>query len=70
MSKGLLERFFTFIQTIIFLHIGNKFPTNSLKRFMDRAFIIVEKVGSHFPVFSSFYLSFYEDVVEKEITMA
>jgi len=70
MSRSLTERCFSLIQTIVFKQIGAKIPTNSLKRLMDRLFIIVEKIGNNFSVFSSFYLSMYEELVDQEIAMA
>lgn len=69
MSTSMMERKLSLIQTIVFKHIGKKFPTNTLKGLMDALFVIVEKVGCKFEVVSSLYLKLYQDIVSKELTM-
>jgi len=65
-----MERFFILVQSVVFRRIGNSFPTNSFKRFMDRLFVTVEKIGSKFQIFSEQYLNMYQEIVEKEIRMS
>lgn len=69
MSMSMMERKLSFVQTIVFKHIGKKFPTNALKGLMDSLFVIVEKVGCKFEVVSSLYLKLYQDIVSKELAM-
>jgi protein-L-isoaspartate O-methyltransferase len=69
MAMSLIERKFSFLQTIVFKHLGRKFSTNKLKGIMDIAFILFEKVGCKFEVLSSMYLQMYQDIVAKELAL-
>ncbi|HVQ01651.1 MAG TPA: hypothetical protein VMT57_09085 [Candidatus Thermoplasmatota archaeon] len=57
------------LQTIAFEYIGSLVQTNAFKGFTDLLFIILEKVGSKFPVISSLYLDLYRDIVSKELAL-
>ena len=70
MASSLVLRLFSFAQKIVFQEIGNRFPTKSVKTFMDYGFIVFEKMGVNFPVISDVYLQFYENVVREETKLA
>lgn len=65
-----MTRLFSFAQFIVFRQVGNKVPTNSLKRIMDLGFIVFERLGVKFQVVSTVYLRFYQNVVQQEATLA
>jgi len=50
--------------------IGIKFDAHKLKKFIDLSFILVEKIIVKLIKLLSFYLDFYEDMVENEISLA
>jgi len=70
MSTSLLERLFSFLQHLVFHHIGSKIRTNALKDIMDYLFILFEKIGCKFDVVSEIYLKLYKEIVAQEITLA
>ncbi len=50
--------------------IGVKFNAHKLKIFIDKGFIIVEKIITKLIKLIPFYLDFYEEILEKEIILA
>lgn len=70
MSKTKTERFFSFIQHIVFKEIGDKLPPGSLKNLTALLFVIFEKTGSNFEIISRNYIKIYCDVVKEEIRLA
>jgi hypothetical protein len=70
MPSSTMNRLLSFAQYIVFRQVGNKIPTNAVKRIMDPGFIIFERMGVKFPAVSSVYLQFYENVVKQETTLA
>jgi precorrin-6B methylase 2 len=70
MTRDSLERVFSFVQTIVFKHIGSKVRTNAFKGLMDIFFVIFEKIGSKLDAIGSLYLKLYRDIVTKEIALA
>jgi precorrin-6B methylase 2 len=70
MPTSAMTRLFSFAQYIVFRQVGNKIPTNSIKKIMDLGFIVFERMGVKFPVVSAVYLQFYENVVQQETALA
>lgn len=70
MAKRMLEKLFSLVQHIIFRQIGTKVQASSLKKLMDRLFVIFEKIGHKFDIISFNYLKMHDEIVEKEIKMA
>ena len=56
---------------ILFLlnDISDKFDAIALKSLVDLLFKISEKVIIHFPKFLPFYIEYYADIIEQEISM-
>ncbi|OYT28177.1 hypothetical protein B6U98_05435 [Thermoplasmatales archaeon ex4572_165] len=56
---------------ILFLlnDISDKFDAISLKSLVDFLFKISEKIIIHFPKFLPFYIEYYADIIEQEISM-
>jgi len=63
------SKIFSIFQNIIFHHIGKKIRPGSLKGFMDKTFVIFEKVAFNFEKIANFYLEIYEDMIENELSM-
>lgn len=70
MTKGVTERFLSFVRIIFFEVITPKFNSAPFKNFMDYAYVIFEKFAYSFEILSSNYLKLYDELVEKEIKMA
>ena len=61
----------TFKALIFFLNdIGDKFDTLALKRLVDFVFMVTEKILIHFPRYIGFYIRYYDDIIEHEISIA
>jgi precorrin-6B methylase 2 len=61
------------LQRVLFfllMNIGNKFDAISLKRFVDYLFILSEKILIHFPMLLSYYINYYDDIIDHEIEIA
>jgi protein-L-isoaspartate O-methyltransferase len=58
------------IKGFFFEDISPKFRSGNFKNIWDWLFIIFEKMALKFLVFSSVYIGWYQDMVEKEVKMA
>jgi precorrin-6B methylase 2 len=58
------------LRYLIFDYIGKRFKIDTTKHYMDKFFIIFEKIAINFDVLSSVYLSIYEEIVSNEIDLA
>ena len=70
MTKGLIERFLSFARYIFFEVISPKFNAATFKNYVDYSYIIFEKLAYSFEILSSNYLKLYDELIEKEISMA
>jgi len=70
MSNGAVEKIFSKVRSIIFEGMGSGLQTGMLKNYMDRLFIIFEKIVHNFDIIAYNYLQLYEEIVEKELDMS
>jgi precorrin-6B methylase 2 len=70
MKKSLIEKIMYSIRFLIFDYIGKRFQVDSTKHYMDKIFILFEKIAINFDVLSSVYLSLYAEIVANEIELA
>ena len=69
MRLRLTENFLTLLKKTIFQYIGDKIRPGSVKGLMDRIFVIIEKVAFNFEKIAEYYLGFYEEMIEQELSM-
>lgn len=70
MSLNLTKKFLTFAQRIFFEELGGKFDAKSFKKIMDFLYVIFEKICIKFKTISIYYMSLYQELIDKEIKMA
>ncbi len=70
MNNRAIERLLSFIRYIFFEIISANFNTAYFKNFMDFAYVFFEKIAVSFEILSTYYLMFYDELVEKEVKMA
>jgi len=70
MPFRLTDRIFLYSSRVFFEELSPKFQVESLKNLMDMLYIIYEIVACKFEILSENYLKLYDEIVEKEITIA
>ena len=70
MTKSIIEHFLSFARYIFFEVISPKFNAAAFKNLVDYEYIILEKIAYSFEILSSNYLKLYDELIEKEISMA
>jgi precorrin-6B methylase 2 len=69
MSKKILGVLLSFAKKIFF-DLSPKFRTGSLKYFVDHTYVYLEKIAFKFDFLASYYIDLYDEIVEKEVSMA
>ena len=58
------------LRFLIFDYIGKRFQVDITKQYMDKLFVLFEKIAINFEALSSAYLSIYEQIVKNEVDLA